>query len=359
MPADPDEARVREIEYLHRDVLRDAESMVERAELSAAIESVNQRIGKLGDYAKDLERLHSRGFIWTAEIEAGLAPLEEQGEDALKDARKESRRGRDDLKTKAEALLRKAHALQPSLALAPAIEAIGQDRDVLEKLVEAAEERIEALTQPFCKATDAVGRQLRKAHTTMDRFEAAELELQPGENPFAAVEAIWEDRAEGKSEGMLLLTDLRLRFEGLEKIAKKKFLFITTESETVRKLLLDAAIGHITSAEDSKRGMVMKDQLLTLQWTRDAGVRGSTTTVFELEEGTAADWDRVIEEIRSGAIQRLRTGAGTSSSGAPAGTPVSWPEKCAGCSAPLPAPVKGMTSLACPYCSHTHVIELA
>lgn len=337
---------------------RDAESMAEKVRFNAPLERVSQRIAGVAKADAELDRLLGRGFLWTAPVDAHRAGLDDLGRDALRDARQEGDRASAELRHRVDALHRRVSALKPDLANEAAIDAAGDERDLLDRAVDAAADRIDALTAPFCERYDALVKGLAEAHAHLDRFEEATFRLLPEENPVAAVAATWEEGPEGKIEGVLFFTDLRLRFEARTTVATKKFLFFTTESETVKKVLLDAAIGHIAESTDSKRGLVMKDQLLKLTWSRDADVPGGAST-FDLDAGTAAEWDALVEEIRSGGLaRRRRAQAGPAAGGAPIGTPVKWPEKCEACSAPLPPPVKGQTSIACPFCGQAHAVEI-
>ena len=342
---------------------RDTARLLQDIRLSDPLEDVSRRQAELPKLRSELERLHARKYVWTAAIVEGLSGLEQAGTEALRLAREESARVHHQLQGPADALNRKVGAMRADLAFEPMIVGAGAERDGLEAQVRAAVARVEALTNTFRDRHDTAERALVAAHANMDRFESATFAMLPEENPLASIAATWEDSPEGEKEGILFLTDLRIRFEGRTEVATKKFLFFTTESETVKKVLLDEAVGHVADSTDSKRGLVLKDQLLKLTWVPDAGVRGNVTT-FELDGATAAEWDTLVEEVRSGAHARRRYVAGAPA-GAPViaapagGTPVAWADKCTACAAPLPAPVKGQTSIACPYCGQGHPVTVA
>ncbi|MBK8433527.1 MAG: hypothetical protein IPL28_20585 [Chloroflexi bacterium] len=84
--------------------------------------------------------------------------------------------------------------------------------------------------------------------------ESPAIELYPAEGPLLAVEATWEKDGDGDPSGILYLTDQRILFEQKEEIATKKFLFITTASEKVQKLLLEAPAREVEDIKHSEEG---------------------------------------------------------------------------------------------------------
>jgi len=330
---------------------------MKRSSFADELEAISDRVAGLPELQAELQRLDARAWIWTGELHTRIAPLAEQGRGALAQVQVESARAKAEITPRAVALSSQIQATPVAAGMGPAFEQIEQQAEALERQADALAERIDAISEPFVKAFDQVKQGVKKGHQHMDRFDEAQLPLLPEENPYAAVKATWEDAPGEKTEGMVFLSDLRLRFQGVKEVATKKFLFITTESETVRELMLDVPIGHLAGSEDSKRGMILKDQLLTLSWKRDANVRGGETT-FELHEGAAKTWDSTVEEIASGAIRRLVRST-EPAVGAGAGEPVEWATNCTACAAPMPTPVKGQTSTQCPYCGQNHPVTVA
>ncbi len=341
----------------HRSLEREAEKLLESAAFTDELEAITDRVAGLAELQAELQRLDARAWIWTGELSARIAPLPEAGRAAQAQIQAETAQAKAELYPRAVALVSQVQATPPAAGMEPAFAQLEGQIEKLEDRVQSLAKRIDAISEPFVKAYDQVKAGVRQGHKHMDRFDEAQLPLLPEENPYTTVKATWEDAPGEKTEGMLFLTDLRLRFQGVKEVATKKFLFITTESKTVRELMLDVPIGHLASSEDSKRGMIIKDQLITLGWKREAQVRGDQTT-FEVHEGSAKSWDSTIEEIASGAVRRLVRCA-EPATGASAGEPVEWATNCSACAAPMPTPVKGQTSTQCPYCGQNHPVVVA
>jgi hypothetical protein len=239
-----------------------------------------------------------------------------------------------------------------------ALDRLEESAKDLQRSVDAEQERLKAVAKPFTDAYDALEREVKDAHKHLDRFGSARFQLQAGENPYRTSECTWQDFSQGAVNGFLYLTDKRVRFEQKETVTTKKFLFFTASSEDKHELLLDEPVGNIARSDDSTKGLVFKDQLVTLTW-QNARVQKST---FDINSGeTAKDWDTWIEELRSGQLAHRMKKAGEGAVAPPPtlGMPVDAPTKCSACDASLDAPVRGMTVLMCKYCGQRHDLKFA
>lgn len=328
------------------------------AQFASIIDEVSRRKAKLPEHRSELERLRSRGYTWRPELEADLTTATEEVDALLGALREDSRDAERALRSRFERVERASDRIRGDvLGDEREIEELEDAVDDLEKAVDEAEKRLKAQALPFNGRVDGAAKRLKELHWTMDQFEGASFKMRPEENPVAAAEAIWEDLPgdDDGCPGLLLFTDLRVRFEQREEVVtKKKFFFFTAEKEDVQEVQLDEPVGNLMASDDSTRGMVFKDQLLTFRWSEKANAPSSTT--FKLTSGSAKDWDDVVEMLMSGDINRFRVSGDASPSNA--GMPVDWPRSCRGCGSAMPSPVKGQTVLVCPYCSTEHQVTL-
>ncbi|MDB4932279.1 MAG: hypothetical protein JWM10_4763, partial [Myxococcaceae bacterium] len=226
----------------------------------------------------------------------------------------------------------------------------------LDEAITAARGRVLSGAAGFVGAVDGLAARMKRVHWTLDQFEGASFKMQPEENPLFAAKATWEDHPSGKVEGLVMMTAHRVRFEYQEEVVlERSFVFFASKTEVRRKLLLDALVGHLAATEASERGMLIKDQVLTLRFQPQAG--GPRAVTLELDDDQSAEVRSVIEQVRSGDLERGRY-RGPMPEGSRVGVPVKWPEKCEACGAGMQPPVKGQTYLTCEYCNARHDITL-
>ncbi|MFT5457572.1 MAG: hypothetical protein ACI9K2_004069 [Myxococcota bacterium] len=339
----------------HEDLLRKVKRVVDDGgDLVAALQftrltdSVRDRRSRIDALTSDLARVRSRGFVFKAGLEAQLAEARSLAPDAVDQVLAESRQVGDRLSPRVDALVERGRQLAMDGDLTgdtTRIDLLEDEHKDLQSAVRDAERRLQALTDPVVKAVDAVVRSVKEATEVLDAFEAATFQLQPGEQPVAAVGASWEDAPGGAKKGRLFLTAQRVRFEQDEEIVTKKTMFFfAAEKKRVQKLWIDEPVGHLASSDDTTRGWVFKDQVLAFAWDKAAKARGTTT--FEVERGSAKEWDTLVESIRDGSI--AADAASTRVEEAPL---LRFPEKCSACAGSLPPAVKGQVTLTCPYCT--------
>lgn len=321
------------------------------------LEAVSQREAKLEELEAKISELRQIGYEWGGGLEDALAGVMASAPGCLSDARAETAAAADRLRPMLGDASRNVQRLAGEANLADdkhRVESLERQVEGLENALGEARDRITAISKHFTEPFDTLERSLKKAKTTMDRFEERSFDLLPEEDPLAAVEATWQNSPEGdEMSGMLMFTQHRLRFEQREEVVtKRKFLFFTAEKELIKKCWIDEPIGRLAASDDSTKGLVFKDQLLTLTW--DGNCRWQPKTVFEIEEGKAKEIDRLVEAVASGEIESDRR---ICTDEASASTHLEWPEDCPDCGARIDPPVKGQTRLTCEFCGRKVLVR--
>lgn len=323
------------------------------------LDGVSRRHGRLEELSATLAKLRQRAWVWGADLEEALDGLSTSGATCLSEARTETQAVADRLRPRLDETVRSARHLAADSNLLNdehRIDSLERQVEGLEETVGEARQRLGAITKGFTEPFDRLERRLRTATKTLDRFDDRSFDLLPEESPRAAFEATWQDSPDGdEKEGLLMLTDHRLRFEQREEVVtKRKLLIFAAEKELIKKCWIDEPIGHLEASEDQTKGLVFKDQLVILSWSGKS--RWAPKTTFELGEGKAAEVDELIEAVLSGDVERDRRVEGD----APiAPVALEWPEECADCGARIEPPVKGQTRVECQYCGRTFQVREA
>lgn len=343
-----------------KDHARDADRALDSAARDLAfadeIEAVSSRRANLGKLQGELERARSRGWVWGANWEGQLGELGQLGPKVASEVTSAAAAATSRLKGTLDQVRGQLSRTAVTAANRGALERLEDAAKDLGRSVDAEEERLRALAKPFSDAYDALNKEVVDAHKHLDRFQAARFQLGAGENPYRTSECTWQDSPQGAVNGFVYLTDKRVRFEQKETVTTKKFLFFTASSEDKHELLLDEPVGNIARSDDSTKGLVFKDQLVTLTW-QNARIQKST---FDINSGeTAKDWDTWIEELRAGQLAHRMKKDGGVAPPPTLGMPVDAPTKCSACDANLDAPVRGMTVLVCKYCGQRHDLRFA
>jgi hypothetical protein len=348
-----------------KDHARDADRVLDQVTRDLAfadeIESVTKRRAGIGKLQEELARARTRGWVWGGGWEASMAGLAELGARSTAEVSNNASIGTARFRTQLDQVRGRLSRTAVTAANRAALGQLEDDANDLKRAVDAEQSKLQALAKPFVDAFDGLQKEIVDAHKHLDRFQSARFQLQAGENPYRTSECTWQDCPQGTVNGFLYLTDKRVRFEQKETVTTKKFLFFTASSEDKHELLLDEPVGNIARSDDSTKGLVFKDQLVTLTW-QGARIQKST---FDINSGeTAKDWDTWIEELRSGQLahRMMKPGAGGPGAAAPPptmGMPVNAPTKCSACDASLDAPVRGVTVLVCKYCGQRHDLQFA
>lgn len=349
-PQNPLDDLRRDLERLRREV----DGLQSKATFADEVRDVSEKAARLRPLGAEIQRLRGRGWVWDPTWEATFADLEREAAQVVRDLRADSAEASQRLERQLDALSSTLQRIQPALHQRDEVDQAERETKAVAREVQATAQRLEAVAKPFAEPFDRLERALKDADTHLDRFEAATFPLQPGEHPWLTVDASWEDGPGGKLTGFLYFTDRRIRFEQKETLTTKKWLFFTASSEDKHALLLDEPVGNLVGSEDGTRGLVFKDQLLTLQW--GPGSRQRTTT-FDVNTGSAKEWDERIEGLRAGSLTHLQVAAAAANPNA--GMPIDAPTQCTACGGALDAPVRGQTTLVCKYCGQRHDLRLA
>jgi len=319
---------------------------------------LNQRLAALDVLREQIVRARARGYVWSGDLEERLLEAQRDSRGALEAARSESARVAQQLRPRVDAVARDARRLagQDVLRARAQIEAVSREARGVDSALDAADKRIAELGAGFTRAVDLLSERLKRIHFTLDQFERGSFQLQPEENPLAAIKATWEDSPQGKRPGMLLLTAHRIRFEHHEEVVlERSLIFFASRTETRRTLLMDAPVGYLADSEDAERGLIMKDQLVVLTFRMATG--GFARCTFEVEDNTGKEVDNLFAQLRSGDLERQRF-RGAMPVPTTVGVPVRWPEQCSQCGARMEPPVRGQTYLTCGYCNAKHDVVL-
>lgn len=336
-----------------------AAGLQQRLSFADVLGEIHQRVQSLGAIEEKLKRARARGYVYGAELEPKLEASRRGATTAAETARTESEKVARSLASRVQSLQRDIGKVAGGDVLRNegAIGSVAQEVRAVASAIEGAEKRVRELAAPFTAVVDELSHKLDAAHWMLDQFESASFKQQPEENPLACFKAVWEDPPGGsKLEGMLFLTDLRMRFEGQEEVVvERTFLFFKSRSEWHKKLMSDVPVGNVLSSDDSERGLIIKDQLLTLSFRNAQNVVQRAT--FELKDVGARSVDTLVEQLRTGDMLRQRYN-GPMPEGSNVGVPVRWPTQCANCGAALTPPVKGQTLITCEYCNARFEVTL-
>lgn len=334
---------------LHADVAAirdDAASLLQRLSFASVLDEINQRHARMQQIEDELRRLRSRNFVYWPNLEQQLTQAKQLSERAMSDSRGEAQRAAQQLRAAIDQLARNASSLAARGGLSHhQVDNLAAERDRVEAQLSAVEQRIQGLVEPFTKLVDTVAAGVQGAHWTMDQFDQATFRPRAEEHPLAVAAALWEDCPHGACEGLLFITDLMFRFE---------------RTQGHRALALERAMGHIGASDDSKRGWIIKDEVLTLSFHPSAGAPQRAT--FVMKSANAKSVDDFIERARSGQlvawmVQRQQQASVPIADSAR--TPVRWPNKCDHCGAAIAAPVRGQMEVVCAYCKRRYPVEFA
>jgi|LNFM01.1.fsa_nt_gb hypothetical protein len=327
--------------------IRDQSSeLLQRLSFSTALDALNERHARLQQIEDELRRLRSRNFVFWPNLEQQLQQAKQLASRAMTDSRNEAQRAAQQLRAPIEQLARNASGMAARGRLTDnQVDNLAAERDRVEAQLDAVEQRIGALTEPFTKLVDTVAQGVTGSHWTMDQFDQGSFRPRAEENPLTVAAAHWEDCPQGACDGILFITDLVLRFE---------------RTQGQRSVVLERAIGHIGSSEDSERGWVFKDEVLALSFHPSSGAPQRATMVMKSADSKGLD--DIIERARSGQLvawmvpKRQQANAPIADT---AKTPVRWPNECDHCGATIAAPVRGQMEVVCGYCKKRYPVEFA
>lgn len=335
------------------------ESRLGSLQQDALLNSQRDRLGQidaqLSQLPQQVARLRSRGYHYKAYLDDQIAqaarrwpPIRRQAAIALEEQAALLRPEID----RADEAVRRLQPLKarPLSTARPTIQRIEDELSATERRIRAAQQAVEGAYSALANEVQAIGREVQSCERMLDWLAGASFALVPGEGLVAATEARWVEGKE-RTEGILFLTDQRLLFERRQKVARKKFLFITTASEIERELTWQAALSDVErlEASEARKALVSKRELLAVTPRSGAQARRA-----ELELSVDSDtWRALTLRCQTGEIGVERVG------GAPEVPEYLVPAKCPSCGGNLAQAgrVRGISSVRCDYCGATIPLE--
>jgi phage shock protein A len=292
----------------------------------------------------EVEELRTRGYAFRNYLERKIGVLAEEWEEIHDRVIREVNRRTRELERDsdaAESALRQAASGSAS-QMARAKSAVS----TFESKVRAAQSAVEAMYEPLQRNVNQTHAQVEDIRWLLNQIDEADFQLYPVEDPIAACRAQYIERGDEGPEGLLYLTDERLIFEQKEQVTTKKFLFITTEKETVQQFIFDVLAGHIEEVKASdKRKFLGHKEMLELGFAPEADLSGATLRLINAQN---EEWTRLIGRVKSGEIDKERVQPKDEEAVEAARVA---PTKCTTCGATLDVEiVRGMREITCEYC---------
>ena len=310
-------------------------------------DEIEDKGGQIEALPHQIAELADRGYRHGQALEAQAETLQEGWTDRRRQALDLLQARADDLAELGKPIERLCG--RPSLA-DNILDQLDIKLDHLESQVDTAERDVRGTYDTLGQQLYALQREFRSVEFLLDSLDTASFDLYPDEYGVAACEATWTNHPD-EPEGILFLTEGRVIFEQREKKAKKKVLFITTESEMVQDKLWDTPVGNVAElkAEDKKKFLRRKDLLNFRFREYTGGLHGEVT--LELDDASNEEWAGLIKRVQRGEFDTVPAD-GAGDEGEPA-APLDLrdvPTRCPACGGQLPALVKGMRELVCQYC---------
>ncbi len=337
------------------------------ADLYDRMEDITVATNALPD---QIASLRARGFIYGRGWEEQAYALQEQWAGQYDDILKVLDDQRELMARSSDGVADLVARAQSNPQLLPTAESRLND---LGSRVSEAKRRVAGAFDKILDGLEALQNKMSDADEMLTALEGASFQCFPDERGYAFCEANWHARGTEPIPGMLFLTNSRLLFEQREKVATKKFLFITTQSEMVQKLLWFAPLGGVeVFGTEDKKAFLSKSEMITLRV--EGGENTPPEITLELKGGVDNEsWARLLKRAKEGQLDTERydvvapaptpAPAEGESPAAPApAAPASEPAKplptqCPSCNAKLPTIYKGMHQIACDYCGTVVNIE--
>ncbi len=286
--------------------------------------------------AGNLENIRTRGYVFKKDMDSKADSLAGQWRDLRP-------RVQTAVQTQARTLQSSASGVQATLNRGTTA---GTALTNLESQVAAALQNVQGLYDSFDDEVNALQRQIDDVSWTLQQAEQASYGLLPTEAPVEAVPANWKkDNDDNGVNGVLMLTDQRLLFEQKEEVATKKVLFITTEKQKLQSLAWEVPVAQIEKAEGSKRGLMGKDDFLTITCESGAAFRKAE---IHLKGETGEVWQAFINRVKSGDVAKERT---VPVDQAALEAVANAPTKCPNCGGVIKQTIlRGQTEITCEFC---------
>ncbi len=263
---------------------------------------------QLHDLAQDVTFADEKQAV--ADLEGGIADLQEQ----VAHVRSRGYRFKNFLERKLETLEKKWREAEPTVRrelniaeneLSPMYDRVARSRNPrqvadLRARVDAASSSINAAFSNVRQTFYQTSQQIKEVVWLFEQLDEASFDLASGENPVQAVEAEWVDYGSEEPEGVLYLTDQRVIFEQKQKVATKKVLFVTTESEMVQEMLLETPVSTVGEVKTSKKGVLGGKKFLEIGFSGGNYV----VTKFQIKGQDNEAWASLVKRVVSGDISQ-------------------------------------------------------
>jgi hypothetical protein len=307
----------------------------------------------IAELSEEAARIRSRGYVYKNYLERKLETLQQKWADArprLESALRLQEPALSQLYNQAAQEFNNAAGL--GVRANSRLAAVTAKVNNLESRVQSARSTLDSIYSNVRETFYQTRGQIAEVTWLLDALDESPLELLANENPIQGVNAHWwrDGKKEGP-KGVLILSDQRLLFEQKEKVATKKILFVTTESETIQAVLMAVAVTDIETCVSSHAGLGGHQDHLEFTFTKGDYVNAH----FHIEGQESDGWAALVKRVLNSDIQRERfypegTDAATVSALEEAAMSEA-PAECESCGAPLdPEIVRGQRSIQCEYC---------
>jgi predicted nucleic acid-binding Zn-ribbon protein len=329
--------------------INDLQNGVRLTSIRDEVEDIDGKIRLLAD--KVLE-VRTKGYLFEKGLELKAEALKPQWEAARPGVQTRITQ----LSTQLESEVRTLDPIMMQLtsrsknpgAAAPYLSQVNSAISTMESKVNSAENSLRGMYNTVKDEVEKLEDHCKLLVEMMDQFAAASFQLVATEAPVKSVKAVWapngkEDKDD--PEGYVFLTDQRILFEQNEEIATKKFLFITTESQKVQKLLFEFPVALVQDVTPTKQGLFKNEDHLDIQLASG----GPFPKVhLHLDGQDCNEWDQAISRVKvkdydkdrifpidQAAVEKVK----------------SAPTQCPTCGGVLNKPVlRGQDTITCDYC---------
>jgi hypothetical protein len=323
-------------------------------EASAQLSDVFQDIGRfdsrLTALPSEVDEMRERGYVHAGQLEDQIAALDEAW-DEVRPRVEQTLRAQVDM-LNADLANARNIVSRMSANNSTSLNAAETNVNSLEQKINAARRAVNGLYDGLQTQLHDIDDAMDRVDWMLDQFETADVELRETEGPLAAGDAEWHRSGDEGPKGMLLLTDQRLLFEQREEVATKKVLgLITTDSETLKKMLVQFEVKHIDQFRDleEKSGFLGmgKDEILEMVLSAEAQVSRAR---FHLLDQDSTAWAMLIRRVKSGEIDEDRAEEYLTEVGDADALAAAFPEQCPNCFGSMPEVPRGIASIVCEFC---------
>jgi hypothetical protein len=305
------------------------------------LEDVNNAIGAL---PANIENIRSRGYVFKSYLERKAQTLANQWTELRPKVEAATRTSMASLQNDARQVQATLNRRQRATSALSA----------LENKTRAAQSNLQGMYDALNDNVIQTQQQIDDISWTLQQAEQACFGFLPTEGVLEAVPANWKkpDDKDGVG-GVLYLTDQRLLFEQKEEVVTKKVLFIATEKQKVQALGWEIPVANIATAAGSKRGLMNKDDFLTVTAADGASLKspegaGYRNAEIHLKGESGETWQGFIGRVKSGEIAKERTVPVDEKA---AEMVSKAPTKCGTCGATITQTIlRGQTEITCQYC---------